>query len=506
MRRSAVASIVVAICLIGACRFLLPERYAVNAPLGHMLFGKGGDTPSQTTVRRKLHVPTGLSIGVFAGGVPNARMLRFTPAGDLLVSNPRNGSILLLEPDRDGDGLSDGKRTVIEGLQRPHGLDFQGDWLYVAETDGVGRVPFDAKTGRATGPYERVVEGLPSGGNHWSRTLRFGPDGLMYVSVGSSCNVCEEEDPLRATMLRFQPDGSGREIFARGLRNSVGFDWQPGTGNLYATDNGRDMLGDDFPPCELNHVVAGGFYGWPYANGNRVPDPDLGAGHESEIAGTTPPAYGFGAHNAPLGIAFVQGGALGADLDGAAIVALHGSWNRTRKDGYKVVSLHWGADGSVTERDFVTGFLEDDAVIGRPVDVVQGPDGALYVSDDFAGAVYRVWREGAGTETAKAATEAGAAAGAATGGDVFAALAPAERDARAARGRALYAELACATCHDAASAQRGMVTVKLAGLSSRYTPASLAEFLASPTPPMPAVERDVEARRDLAVHLLGAHP
>jgi glucose/arabinose dehydrogenase len=212
----------------------------------------------------------------------------------------------------------------------------------------------------------------------------------MYVTVGSSCNVCNEKDERRAAMLRFQPDGSGFELFATGLRNSVGFDFQPGTGEIYATDNGRDLLGDDLPPCELNRVVRGGFYGWPLAYGARVPDPEYGTGKEQEIAASVPPVHGFGAHEAPLGITFYRGSAFPESYRGTAFVALHGSWNRTRKDGYKVVSLHWAADGQAKETPFAQGFELDEDVIGRPVDVAEGPDGALYISDDYAGSIYRV--------------------------------------------------------------------------------------------------------------------
>ncbi len=217
-----------------------------------------------------------------------------------------------------------------------------------------------------------------------------GPDGWLYVSIGSSCNVCEERDPRRAAILRYRPDGSGEEIFATGLRNAVGFDWKPDTGELYATDNGRDLLGDDLPPCELNRVVRGGFYGWPYAHGDRVADPDFGRGQEQRIAASLPPVHGFRAHNSPLGIHFVRGTRVPVDYRGAALVALHGSWNRTKKDGYKVVSLHWRPDGAIEERDFAAGFERNEDVIGRPVDVAEGPDGAFYISDDYAGAVYRV--------------------------------------------------------------------------------------------------------------------
>ena len=199
--------------------------------------------------------------------------------------------MLLLERDADGDGRADAVRPLLEDLDRPHGLDFHDGWLYVAEGNAVGRIRFDAAR---VAPRERSSASSPASptaATTGRARVRFGPDGAMYVTVGSSCNVCIEEDRRRAAMLRFQPDGSGDEIYATGLRNSVGFDWQPGTGDLYATDNGRDLLGDDIPPCELNRVVRGGFYGWPFAYGDRVPDPDFGAGHDAEIAASIPPAH-----------------------------------------------------------------------------------------------------------------------------------------------------------------------------------------------------------------------
>jgi glucose/arabinose dehydrogenase/cytochrome c553 len=500
MRRVWIASIVLALAVVGSCRWLLPERFAVNAPVGHMLFGHGAETPAPDTVATRFRAPEGYDVGLFAGSLDNPRMLRFTSAGDLLVSAPRSGRILLVARDADGDGSTDGVRSLLEGLARPHGMDFFEKWLYVAESDGVGRIEFDPATRETRGSYERVVNGLPSGGNHWTRTLRFGPDGWMYVSIGSSCNVCEEEDPRRAAMVRYRPDGSGEEIFATGLRNAVGFDWQPGTEQLHATDNGRDLLGDDFPPCELNQIQAGGFYGWPYANGDRVPDPDFGPGNEARVQGSIPPVHGFGAHNAPLGIVFLRSPQTAEPLHGAAVVALHGSWNRTRKDGYKVVSLHWDGEGSITERDFLTGFLDGDDVIGRPVDVAEGPDAAIYVSDDFAGAIYRVAPAGGKKSLATASAAAPAEK------DPLAGLTAAERAAREERGRALFESSDCAACHDAGRAKAGVVVVRLQRLGTRYSIDSLTEFLAAPTPPMPPVDLAADARRDLAVHLLAEHP
>jgi glucose/arabinose dehydrogenase len=208
--------------------------------------------------------------------------------------------------------------------------------------------------------------------------------------MGSTCNVCIETDPRRATMARFHPDGTGYETWATGLRNAVGFDWRPADGALYATDNGRDLLGDDIPPCELDRVEQGRFYGWPYLYGMNVPDPDFGSQGGDKLKGALPPAHAFQAHVAPLGIRFYRGTAFPEAYRGQAFVAQHCSWNRTKKSGYKVVLLTWGADGAIAESDFLTGFELNEDVIGRPVDVLDGPDGALYVSDDFAGAIYRV--------------------------------------------------------------------------------------------------------------------
>jgi glucose/arabinose dehydrogenase len=501
LRTLAIGLAFFAVVLVGCCRYLLPERFAVNAPIAQLLFGKGIEPPPEAQLAERLTVPPGFRFTRFVEGLPAVRFLRFTPKGELLASQPRAGKVVLLEPDRNGDGRTDGVRVLLEGLNRPHGMDLHDGWLYVAETDAIGRVRFDPATGKTVGAFERIVTGIPGGENHWTRTLRFGPDGMLYVNVGSSCNVCMEKDARRAALLRFEPDGTGGEIYATGLRNSVGFDWQPGTGKLYATDNGRDLLGDDFPPCELNEIRQGAFYGWPFANGDRVPDPDFGKGREAEIAASTPPAHAFRPHNAPLGFTFLRSAGLPDGFENAALAALHGSWNRTRKDGYKVVSLHWRSDGSIEERDFMTGFERDDDVIGRPVDVIEGPDGAIYVSDDYAGSIYRIV---AGASSA-AATPTQAAAAAPLSAPL-ATLSAEEIGARSQRGRALFENNVCSGCHVEGEKAPGVVVKPLAGLSKRYGVDDLVAFLAAPTPPMPVVPLSDEERRDLAVYLLVSHP
>ena len=497
LRRILIILLVALVAGVGACNLLLPERFAVNAPMMHQLFGLGGPgTPASETVDQRMQAAAGLKVSVFASELPMVRTLRFTPRGHLLATLPRSGRIVVVEPDRDGDGRSDGTRDLLTELDAPYGIDVHDGWLYVALGASVVRFPFDDGAAQVTGAPETLVPELPEGGNHWTRTLRIGPDGAVYVTIGSSCNVCEESEAWRATMIRFERDGSGAEIYASGLRNSVGFDWQPSTGDLYATDNGRDMLGDDFPPCELNRIERGAFYGWPHVNGDGELDPDFGSARPDLVARSTPPAFAFRAHNAPLGMSFLRSPATPPSLRGAALAALHGSWNRTRKDGYKVVSLHWDAAGNIESRDFLTGFLENDGIIGRPVDIAQAQDGTIYVSDDYADVIWQVGAGGTGASSLPGARTATS--------DPLAALDSGERARAGARGAALYAAHSCAGCHEAASALPGVVPVVLAerNLAARYDIDSLVRFLAAPRPPMPLAPLDDAQRRDLAIHLL----
>lgn len=467
-------------------------RMLLNAAIG-----KSIASPSVQVVAERLKAPPGFAVSTYARDLPMVRFMKFTAAGDLLVSRPRAGEIVLLERDRNGDGQADGRRVLLSGLNRPHGLDVHDGWLYVGENDAVGRVAIDAASGQLRGEYQRIVTGLTGDGNHWTKTVRIGPDGMLYVAQGSTCNVCEEKDERRATIMRFRADGSGGEIFARGLRNSVGMDWAPWDGALYATDNGRDLLGDDFPPCELNRIEAGRFYGWPYINGAGVLDPDFGKGHEDLLKTAVSPAHGFRAHNAPLGIAFLRGAQLPPGYERSALVALHGSWNRSKLDGYKVVALRWSEDGAIDETDFLTGFERDGDVIGRPVDVAVGADGAIYVSDDYAGAIYRV-AYGEQQHAAAAATPAPTRAA----DDVLAGLDDAERQALAAQGEERYRQFRCASCHEQRFAG-GMRTIRpLRDLASRYTVPQLQAFLATPTPPMPVFPLSEDERKAVAVYLL----
>lgn len=355
-----------------------------------MLRDGGIDPPPAEVVARQLVVPQGFSVSLWATDLPSARLMVPTPTGDLILSQPRGGFVVLLLADRDGDGRSDGRRILFEGLDRPNGVDLHDGWLYIAEGTAVSRVRFDAEKGSTQGALEPLISGLTADGNHWRKTARVGPDGKLYLGQGSTCNVCLEKDSRRATLMRFDLDGTNGKIIATGVRNPYGFDWAPWDSSLYATENSRDLLGDDLPADELNRIVDGGFYGWPFVHGRQVVDPQYGEGNAARIAEAIAPAHEFRAHNAPLGLRFLKHPGRSEAFRRAALVALHGSWNRSEPDGYKVVSLHWGEDDVIEERPFLDGFRGEAGLIGRPVDVAEGPDGSIYVSDDYAGVVYRV--------------------------------------------------------------------------------------------------------------------
>lgn len=385
----ALGTLALGIAAVAAFVWWGPIPVADKRVMLDFLLGRGIAPPNADTVARRLRVPPGFRVQVYSAEVPLARVMAFSADGDLIVSRTRADLVSILERDRNGDGVADGHRVLLEGLDGPHGLALHDGWLYVAERTAIRRARFDSAAGQVTSPLEPVLTGLTTDGFHQTKTIGIGPDGWLYLAQGSSCNVCRERDPRRAAIMRLQPDGSGAEIYATGLRNSVGFDWAPWDGALYATDNGRDLLGDDFPPDELNRIEQGRFYGWPFVNGYGVADPDFGGQYTGD-APPTDPVHGFRPHNAPLGIHFLRAARVPPGYERTALVALHGSWNRTTPDGYEVVAVRWRDDGALEETDFLSGFLGADGIIGRPAFVTEGPDGAIYVSDDYAGVVYRV--------------------------------------------------------------------------------------------------------------------
>ncbi len=348
----------------------------------------------------EIHLPPGFKIDVFASDLGTPRFMAFSPDGVLFATIINGGKVVAL-PDKNKDGKADRVITFISGLNRPHGIAFYRDYLYIGETDEIVRFKyngFDSPPGKK----EVIVPNLPIGG-HFTRTVRFGPDGKMYVSIGSSCNICEEKDKRRAAILQFNPDGTGGRIFAKGLRNAVGFTWRPGTEEMWATDNGRDWLGDNLPPEEIDIVKEGNHrdwgsnqeggylgnnYGWPYCYGDRIPDPRYN--NADFCKSTTPPAFQMQAHSAPLGLTFYTGKLFPPQYRGDLFVAFHGSWNRSVPTGYKVVRIKIKNGKPEGIEDFATGWLKGSRAWGRPVDVVVGPNGGLYVSDDMGGVVYRI--------------------------------------------------------------------------------------------------------------------
>ena len=337
------------------------------------------------------------------------------PAGNILVSITKQGKVVAL-PDRNGDGATDAAIPVIEGLNRPHGLAFRGSKLYIAEADQVATYDYDATTLKAANK-KKIID-LPAGGNHFTRTILFTPDDKLLISVGSSCNVCTEKDWRRAAVLSTNPDGSDLKIFASGLRNSVFMALHPVNGKIWATEMGRDLIGDDIPPDEINILEERQYYGWPYCYGKNILDTFFhNYDHEHVrphcVAPFEIPSHiDIPAHSAPLGLAFFpaaqQGKASLAPSEREEkwpeeywhnlLVAYHGSWNRTEPTGYKIVRYKLDSQGQyLGEEDFITGWFTpptagqaQEGALGRPVDIMIQPGGKIYISDDKAGVIYRV--------------------------------------------------------------------------------------------------------------------
>jgi glucose/arabinose dehydrogenase len=338
-----------------------------------------------------LVIPAGFKIETFASGLGPVRFMAFDEQNTLVATVTGDGKVISL-PDSDKDGRADRTVTLLTDLSSPHGIVFNQGSVYIAETERLVKYAYStAKSGEiAVGPGVPLAS-LPDGGGHFTRTVTFGRDGKIYVSAGSSSNLDPETDSRRAAVTRYNEDGTGEAVFATGLRNSVGLAWHPVSQELWATDNGRDNLGDDLPPDEINIIKQGGDYGWPYAYDNRIPDPRYD--DAARAAGTLPPKIELQAHSAPLGLRFFTGKAWGEDYENDLYVAFHGSWNRSEPTGYKVVrfDLSGSAFDKVSSQiDFITGWLTPDGALGRPVDIIQGPDNALYISDDKSGSIYKV--------------------------------------------------------------------------------------------------------------------
>jgi glucose/arabinose dehydrogenase len=342
----------------------------------------------------QLKAPDGFHISVFANEIDSARMLVFSPGGVLLVSESGEGKVVAL-PDPQHTGRAARTVTVLEGLNEPHGLAFYQGKLYVAENNRLRRYDWDESNLRASNP--KTLTDLPGAGGHSTRTVVFN-GGKVYVSAGSSCNVCIEKDPRRAAVMDFNPDGTGQKIFAKGLRNAVGLAVNPKTDTVWATVNGRDMLGDDLPPEVIVDLGRrGGDFGWPYCYGDHVPDPTFTKPGDDRCQSVIGPKVQMQAHSAPLGLAFYEGSQYPAEYQNNIFVAFHGSWNRSIPTGYKIVRVKLDDSGQPVDgsEDFITGWLAPGETkkgrwMGRPVGIVFGSDGSMYISDDSAGVIYRV--------------------------------------------------------------------------------------------------------------------
>lgn len=344
--------------------------------------------PAPDPMLEQINLPDGYSITVFADSVENARSMDLSPSGVLYVGTRSAGKVHALI-DSDGDGRADERYLIAEGLQMPNGVAFRDGSLFVAEVSRILR--YDDIENRLTNPPEPVVvtEDFPTDRHHGWKYIAFGPDDKLYVPVGAPCNVCDRGDPY-AAIHRMNPDGSDLEVFATGVRNTVGFTWHPETEELWFTDNGRDNMGDDIPPCELNHAPEAGMdFGFPHIHGNDIPDPEFG--EAASLDDFVPPIQELGPHVAPLGMEFMQED--GRTRPDRILIAEHGSWNRSEKIGYRVTMVSLDDEGSaIAYEPFAEGWLQGEEAWGRPVDLEYLTDGSLLVSDDAGNRIYRIAR------------------------------------------------------------------------------------------------------------------
>ena len=331
-----------------------------------------------------IELPPGFSIEIWSDEVPNARSLALGDNGTVFAATRRDGRVYALLP------AADARPTVVtlaENLVMPNGIAFHGGDLYVAENHRIIRYD-DIEASLPEVPEAVVViDTLSTERHHGWRYIDFGPDGKLYIAIGAPCNVCDRDG--FANISRMNADGSEQEVVASGIRNSVGFAWHPETAELWFTDNGRDMLGDDVPPGELNHAPRDGMhFGFPYCHGGDVPDPEFG--DRGDCADFAPPAQKLGPHVAPLGMLFYTGSMFPDEYQGQVFIAEHGSWNRTQKSGYRVSLIRMEGGKPAAYEEFASGWLQDEEVSGRPVDLLVLPDGSLLLSDDQNGVIYQI--------------------------------------------------------------------------------------------------------------------
>ncbi len=377
-------------------------RFALILCAGLLVTGGVGGSPGEqdpaaaTELLRSISLPPGFRISVFADELPGARSMVRTPSGWIFVGTRTRREVYAVI-DRDEDGRVDETHTVATGMNMPNGVAFLDGDLYLAEVGRVLRYD-DVETRLPEMPEPVVVnDTLPTNRHHGWKYIAFGPDGLLYLQVGAPCNACERDDERYASIMRMNPDGTGLEVYAHGVRNTVGFAWHPETQELWFTDNGRDMMGDDIPPDELNRVSRPGqHFGFPYFHGEGIPDPALGIGRSSDDY--VPPVQPLAPHVAALGMKFYTGSTFPEEYRGGIFIAEHGSWNRSIPIGYRVMFVRLSGNEAVSYEVFADGWLNEDTgrAWGRPVDILQLPDGSLLVSDDRGGSIFRISYEGDG--------------------------------------------------------------------------------------------------------------
>jgi glucose/arabinose dehydrogenase len=359
----------------------------------------------------KLSVPEGFTISVFAENLGNARMMHVRPNGDIYLTRRQQGDVLLIR-DTNNDGVADEQNPVAQNLKLVHGIAERDGKLYLV----ADRMVYTAQInddGTLSQPVA-IITDLPDSGQHSARTIGFGPDGMMYLGVGSTCNNCPDSNPENATLIRAMPDGSARNVYAKGLRHTIGFGWHPVSGVLYGFDQGSDWRGDDQPPEELNMIQANADYGWPWCYGDAQPDPFAsqqppGTTKGAYCSKTVAPELMYTAHAAAIGMKFYSGTMFPAEYQGDAFVAMRGSWNRSEPSGYKVVRVDFNDAGEpVAMEDFISDWIIEEGVpdpanpgttkvgqFGRVAGVAVWTDGSLLVSEDQSGIIYRVTYGGA---------------------------------------------------------------------------------------------------------------
>lgn len=350
----------------------------------------------------QIKLPPGFSISVYARGVENARQMALGARGTLFVGSMKAGKVHAVV-DTDGNHVADQVHTIASGLNQPSGLAFRDGALYVAEISRILRYD-DIESRLESAPKPVVInDSLPEDRHHGWKFIAFGPDGMLYVPVGAPCNICQRDDPRYASILRMKPDGSGVEVYASGIRNTVGFDWHPTTGELWFTDNGRDSLGDDVPPDELNRAAKQGLhFGFPFCHAGEISDPEFGA--KRPCSEFEPPVQKLGPHVAAIGMRFYTGQMFPPEYRNQIFIAEHGSWNRSKPLGYRVTVVKLEGKEAVGYETFAEGWLRGirqqrpQVAIGdawsRPADVLVMPDDSLLVSDDEGGIIYRITYKG----------------------------------------------------------------------------------------------------------------